>query len=358
MGHDWLASGMRLLQATAGSKSIDKVPFFPIASEQSICRVMGITVRELVSSPKIYAHCVQKTYEFFHSDVISVPTIYAGPGEALAFAEANNRLDTIKWFDYKPLMIEQGEICKNEEDIENLQIPDHFKNDLWKTSFSAAKIIREKTNFPPTMSLGIWSVVQELRGIEAYKDIRRNPDLLLKLCEKVYDSQMDVYNNWVEHVDAPAVVFITGYSFNKHMMSFNDAMKFEGKFIKRMQKKIKVPFILHNCGTAPYFEEVCREIDFAGVNGSHPLDIAYWIDFKKKFPKVTIIGANIDVSREMYTGTPLDVENKVKENIMNLAKDGRYICSPICSLPWGVPLENILAIPKAIDKYGIYPIKD
>ena len=59
----------------------------------------------------------------------------------------------------------------------------------------------------------------------------------------------------------------------------------------------------------------------------------------------------------MLTGTPSDVEEKVKENIINLAPGGRYVCCPVCSLPWGVPIPNILAIPRAIDKYGHYPIK-
>jgi hypothetical protein len=39
---------------------------------------------------------------------------------------------------------------------------------------------------------------------------------------------------------------------------------------------------------------------------------------------VTIIGANIDVSRELLNGTSQDVEDKVKENIINLATGGRY----------------------------------
>jgi len=356
MGHDWVASVNRIFRTIGGSKRIDKVPFLPFAGEQMICRVTGKTVKELYNSPNVYANAIIQTFEFLHSDSINIPSAYAGPSEALAFAEANNKLDMIKWFDYKPLMVKQGALCQTEEDIDNLEIPDHGKNELWRNSMLAAKLIHEKTQFPQVISLSIWSVVQELRGIEAYKDMRRDPELLLKLCEKIYESQMDIYENWLEIVGMPPNVFIAGYSFNKHMMSFKDAMKYEGQFIKKMQKKINVPFMLHNCGTAPYIEEVLNEIDFIAINGSHPLDIEFWIEFKKKFPKVTIIGANIDVSRELLTGSPSDVEEKVIENIKNLASGGRYICSPVCSLPWGVSIPNILTIPKTIEKYGHYPI--
>lgn len=358
MPHDWAKSAERLLKTVAGRvKRVDKVPYIAIIDEQMISRIMGLTTRQILSSPETYANCLIKTAEFLKVDLIYITAAYAGPSEAYAFAQANSKMDSIQFYDYKPLAIIPGEVCKNEEDIDKLEIPDHSKIDLWDLTYSTANIIRKKTDFPQIFGLGIWSVVQELRGIDAFKDIRRNPELLLKLCEKIYKSQLDAYKNWTEKVGPSLFINYTGYAFNRHMMSFEDAMKYEGQFVKRFMREIKSPFILHNCGTQPYFKEVCNEIDFTGVNGSHPLDIEYWIDFKKRFPHITIVGANIDVSREMFTGTPLDVANKVKENILNLAPGGRYICCPVCCLPWGVPLPNILAIPKAIEKYGQYPIK-
>lgn len=357
MPHDWVKSADRVLKTLSGrTRKLDRVPFFPIIDEQFITRVMGITVKELVSSPETYANAIIKTAEFLKSDGIDVPSAYAGPSEAHAFASANNRMDTIIWYDYKPLAIKQGALCKIEEDIDKLKLPDHSKDDIWKVTYGAAKKIQEKTGFVQNMGLGIWSVVQELRGIEAFKDIRRNPDLLKKLCDKIYESQLDAYKHWLELVGHSPFIFYTGYAFNKHMMSFKDAMKYEGEYIKKFQEKIKVPFILHNCGTKPYFEEICKEIKFTAVNGSHPLDIQYWINFQEKFPNVTIWGANIDVSREMLTGSPEDVEDKVKENIFSLASNGRYMVGPICCLPWGVPMHNVLAIPRAIKSYGKFPI--
>ncbi|MHA1913695.1 MAG: uroporphyrinogen decarboxylase family protein [Promethearchaeota archaeon] len=356
MPHDWEASRRRTGATLAGSSKIDRVPYFPLACEEMICRLSGKTLRELTSSPKAYANAAIMTYEYLKADTLSIPTAYAGPAEALAFAEANNKEDVTKWFDYKVFMVEQGAVCKTIEDVEKLEIPDHRKVQLWDTCLSAAKIVGEKTKLHPSCALGIWSVVQELRGVEAYKDMRRNPDLLLKLCEKVYESQMDVYNFYNEKIGFSPSIFFTGYAFNKHMMSFEDAMKYEGDFIKRIQKETKARIILHNCGTTPYFDEVCSEIDLIAINGSHPLDIEYWVKFKEKHPNVTIVGANIDVSRELFNGSPLDVENKVKENIMHLASGGRYAVGPICCLPWGVSMKNIMTIPKAIKKWGTYPL--
>ena len=358
MVHDWNASIKRIQSVLSGSKRIDRVPYFGLVLEQMITRICGISVRNLFSSPKTYAHSTMMANEYVNTDIITLPTVYAGPGEAIAFAEANDRTNAIKWFDNKTVMVEQGVICKTEEECEKLKIPDHSKVKLWDTTYEAAKIIYQKTNFPQNVGLGIWSVVQQLRGIQAYRDMRENPEVLSTLCEKIYESQMDSYHNWIKKVGPSPFVFYTGYAFNRSMMSFEDAMKYEGQFIKRFQKETGVPFILHNCGFAPYFEEICEKIDFIAVNGSHPLDLNFWKNFKKKFPKVTIIGATIDVNREILTGTPEEVEEKVKENILALAPGGRYCVGPICELPGNAPLPNIMAISSAIEKYGVYPIKE
>jgi len=356
MPHDWKASSKRFTNTLMGIKT-DRVPFFALVLEQMITRVAGINVRTLYSSPKTYANASIMAHEFFNVDAIALPTCVPSPIEGLAFAEANNKPDVVKWFDYAPIFIKQGEICKTEEDIENLEIPDHNKIKLWKTTFEASKIIIDKLKFPQATGAGIWSVVQQLRGQQAYRDIKENPELLSLLCEKVYHSNLDIYQCWTENVGQVPILFYLGYAFNKTIMSFQDAMKYEGQYIKRLQKELKIPIILHNCGMKPYFKEVCAEIDFLAINGSNPPDINYWIEFKEQFPKVTIMGANIDVNREILTGTPADVEEKVKENILNLAHGGRYMVSPICELPFNVPLPNVLAIPNAIEKYGHYPIQ-
>jgi uroporphyrinogen-III decarboxylase len=356
--HNWKASLDRVLKILTGSKRVDRVPYFALIDEQMLTRINGVNVRTLYSSPEIYAKSALIATEFLNSDILALPTVYTGPVEAAAFAEVNNKGNCIKWFDYQPIFIDQGVICKTEEDIERLKIPDHSKNKLWNTTFEASKILYAETQFPQNIGLGIWSVVQQLRGVQAYRDMRHNPEILLTLCEKIYESEMDVVQNWFDKVGISPFIFYAGYAFNRTMMSFQDAMKYEGQFIKRMQKEIGIPFILHNCGMKPYFEEACREINFAAVNGSHPLDINFWINFKKQFPKVTIMGANIDVSQEMLTGTPADVEAKVKENIINLAPKGRYIVSPVCCLPFNLPLPNVMAVSSAIEKYGTYPIQE
>jgi hypothetical protein len=58
----------------------------------------------------------------------------------------------------------------------------------------------------------------------------------------------------------------------------------------------------------------------------------------------------------METGTEQDVENRVKEFIRKVGADGRLVITPTCCMPWRVPLNNIKAVTKAVEKWGAYPI--
>ena len=64
-------------------------------------------------------------------------------------------------------------------------------------------IVQETTGlgggFSPSLT---WSSIQMLRGSRAYMDVIENPELLLALCEKIYDSQLDYYDPyWVELIE-------------------------------------------------------------------------------------------------------------------------------------------------------------
>ena len=266
------------------------------------------------------------------------------------------------WKDYTTPFIREGLLCKTEEDIENLEIPDHGKIEPWPTIFKAISIVHEKTGmglsqFAPSLT---WSSVQMLRGSQAYLDTKLNPDLLMALCEKIYTSQWDYYENYCKMVGQPSFAFQCSYAFNQHMLSFDDAWKFEGQFIARFAKESKLPLIIHNCGFKPYHIELIEKLQeegaiVMGINASHPLDIDWWVDFRKKFPDLLIMGG-LHVNGEMENGTEEDVENRVKEVIKKLGPAGRFIVTPTCCMPWRIPMSNIKAVFDAVKKYGKYPI--
>lgn len=362
MKHDWKASQDRVNAVFAG-QTPDRVPVFILCGESTAARISGLTIKEMLSSPKKLAEASLTAYEVLGTDNLdtALPP-YAGPVEAYAFAKVNGKADKFAWFDYHTPHMPEGTICRTEEDIENLEIPDHSKVWPWPVIFEATAILRDKTGMSPMFAPSLtWSNVQLLRGSQAYLDMRQNPDLLLKLCEKIYQAHIDFYEAYCKIVGTPTAMFNCQYAFNRHMLRFEDAWKYEGQFVVRFFKETGLPLMVHNCGFEPYWGEMIDRFKEEGVpviavNGSHPLDIEKWVQFNEKYPDVVMVGATIYVNDLIQRGTPEQVEEQVKNVIAKLGHSKRLIVCPLCTPDWRMPLSNLLAIREAVEKYGKYPI--
>jgi len=363
MKHDWLASTERILTTALGGTP-DRVPLTFLATEDIAARISGLTVREMLISPEQLANVSIQVNEVLGNDLCSlVITPYCGPYEGLAFAKANGKADRFEWKDYTTPFVHEGAVCQTAEDIENLVIPDHTREEPWPTILRAMDIVAEKTGTPrSTFSPSLtWSNLQMLRGTQAFMDVIENPELLLALCEKVYASQWDYYEAFCAVNGKPAVIFNCQYAFNRTMLSFDDAWKFEGQFVNRFCKEAGLPLAIHNCGFDPYWDEVINKhqeegVDVLMVNGSHPLDLDYWVGFRERHPHIVISGASVFVNGELENGSVNDVAMRVKENIRKLGPQGRFMITPVCCMPWRVSLANIFALRDAVFEFGQYPI--
>jgi uroporphyrinogen-III decarboxylase len=360
--HDWKASIERITAVFAGEVP-DRVPYDITIDQAPGTRIAGLTVKELLSSPKVMAERSIEACELLGVDLphtIVLP--YAGPMEAFAIAKVNGKAKEFIWQDYDSGYMNEGKVIEKEEDIENLELPDHMKVEPWPTVLKACAIMKEKIGMAPGFSTSLtWSHIQLLRGSRAYLDIRENPDLLLKLCEKLYQSQMDLFHAYTKIIGPITAIRNCQYAFNRQMLSFDDAWKFEGQFVVRFCKETNLPLFVHNCGFEPYWHEMIDKFLEEGikiklVNGSHPLDLDWWVRFRQKYPEIVIAGASIYVNAELTYGTPEDVMKRVKDNIDKLAPLKRLIIHPQCCPGWRVPLANLFAVGEAVRKYGVYPI--
>lgn len=108
---------------------------------------------------------------------------------------------------------------------------------------------------------------------------------------------------------------------------------------------------LHICGNAT------RIIEPMVNTGSIFLQVDYQIkhDVCKQAArgKTTLIGT-VDPSDVMTFGTPERVVEMARHDIEHLGKDGGFILSPGCALPYTAPEENVLALVEAARVYGQY----
>ena len=58
----------------------------------------------------------------------------------------------------------------------------------------------------------------------------------------------------------------------------------------------------------------------------------------------------------LIRGNPSDIETLVIKNLKNIASRGFYACGSSNTITGSMPLENVKAMVKTVQKYGRYPI--
>lgn len=118
-------------------------------------------------------------------------------------------------------------------------------------------------------------------------------------------------------------------------------------------KEIKKPWIQHSDGNLfPILDGLIT----LGMNGIHPVQPAA-MDInrlKREYgDKLCIIG-NIDLDYTLPNGTEEEVEAEVRDRIEKIGKGGGYMISSANSITDYCKTENVLAMARAIRKYGPY----
>ena len=120
-------------------------------------------------------------------------------------------------------------------------------------------------------------------------------------------------------------------------------------------RKYNKPFMYHSDGN---LRGVLDELIECGYNSIHPIEPLGMdiVELKKVYGGRVCLCGNIALEDELTRGTPEDVESAVKRRIHELAPGGGYCCGSSNTVTDYVPNDNFLAMIKAIQKYGHYPI--
>ncbi|KLU59511.1 methylcobalamin:coenzyme M methyltransferase [Peptococcaceae bacterium CEB3] len=126
--------------------------------------------------------------------------------------------------------------------------------------------------------------------------------------------------------------------------------------MKIVAERIKKPWIFHSDGNLfPIMEDLLS----LGMTAIHPIqpsamDIG---KMKKEYGgRVAILG-NIDLDYTLPLGSEEEVEAEVRDRIKTAGPGGGYLIASANSLTDYCKVENVLAMSKAIKKYGKYPLE-
>ncbi|TKJ44797.1 hypothetical protein CEE35_06520 [Candidatus Aerophobetes bacterium Ae_b3b] len=188
-------------------------------------------------------------------------------------------------------------------------------------------------------------------GIEGFSYVLQdNPALI----EKV----LDIYTDWsaelVKHLSKLGFAFLWAFddiAYNSGPM-FSPSV-FREIFLPQMKKVangIRIPWVYHSDGNlTPLLDDLLT----LEMNGLHPIqpDVMDIVELKKDYGNKICLLGNIDVGL-LAKGIPEEVEKEVKEKIETLAADGGYILTSGNSIPSYCKPENVIAVIRAVHKYG------
>ena len=246
-----------------------------------------------------------------------------------------------------------GGSIKTEDDLALIDLPDPHKDEFYAEAESFASNKGDYAAF--FLTRGGLAPAMLSMGIDHF-------------CISLYDNRklieqlLDIYFGWMEVVaericqlDFDAFCMADDFAFNTGMM-FSPAT-FKELIVphyRRIAEKISIPWIFHSDGNIQKGIEMLIDVGVAGV---HPvekgaMDIR---SVKKTYAGKLCILGNVDLVL-LGSGTPKEVEKEVLGLIRDVAPGGGYIITSGNSLADYLKPDCVLAISKAIDKYGNYPI--
>jgi uroporphyrinogen decarboxylase len=244
-------------------------------------------------------------------------------------------------------------LIRTEADLDRLQLPDPTDDALYagaaafleqKGEYSAWFVTRIGI-FPTMLSLGTENFCLALydnrRFVEAVLD--RYVDWIVVVAERVCRMGFDVF------ASTDDMAFNTDPFFSPAV--FRDLVL---PRYRRVAQQITLPWFIHSDGNIlPFVDDLLS----VGVIGLHPnekgaVDIR---EVKRTYRNRACVLGNVDLNL-LGMGSPDAVDREVHDLIRDVGPGGGYIVTSGNSLAGYLLPENVLALSRAVQKYGRYPI--
>jgi hypothetical protein len=244
-------------------------------------------------------------------------------------------------------------LIQAEADLQRLELPDPHDDALYA---GAEAFLRRKGDYSAwfVTRIGIFPTMLSL-GTENF-------------CLALYDNRafveavLDRYVDWIVVVAERACQMGFDVFASTDDMAFNTAPFFSPTVFRdlvlpryrRVAEKITLPWIIHSDGNIlPFVDDLIS----VGVIGLHPnekgaVDIR---EVKRLYGHRVCVLGNVDLNL-LGMGGPEAVEEEVCHLIRDVGPGGGYIVTSGNSLAGYLIPANVMALSRAVQKYGRYPI--
>jgi uroporphyrinogen decarboxylase len=246
-------------------------------------------------------------------------------------------------------------LIKTEADLEKVRLPDPDDDRVF---FSAAKDFiarhREKEKaLAVSCRSGIAIAFQSIGFQDFCLMLYDQPDFVIHV--------LDLFNNWcvqamdrIAELDFDFMIWPEDIAWKN--APFFPIQVFREMLLPRMKKcaeRVKIPWIYHSDGNLMPILEDLLSLGMSGLANIEPaaMDINF---LKKEYGHRICLMGNIDIHYTLTQGTPEETEVEVERRIREVGENGGYILASENGLTSYCKAENVLAMSRALLKYGIY----
>jgi len=242
-------------------------------------------------------------------------------------------------------------MIESEEDLALIELPDPHDDALYA---DAAEFSRNKGEFAACLvtRVGIFPTMLGL-GLERF-------------CIALYENRelvervLDMYCDWSEVVAERVCQLGFDVYVSTDDMAFKSAPYFSPKVFRdlvlpryqRVAAKVSLPWVIHTDGNIlPFLDDILT----LGIAGLHPIEKGAMDIRTVKAAygdRICLLG-NVDLNL-LGMGTPEDVDREVRELIRDVGPGGGYIVTSGNSLAGYLNPDNVLALSRAVLRYGSY----
>jgi uroporphyrinogen decarboxylase len=217
-----------------------------------------------------------------------------------------------------------------------------------------------------SLSQGFLQFAAQLEGYESFfMNLVLDPRRVERLLDKLLELKLAFYSFALERLKGRVdIISETDDLGHQHSQWLSPEMfrKFAKprytQLFRSLKKKFEVKILFHSCGSVyPFIPDLIE----MGADILNPLQLSAagmgdTRKMKREFSdSLVFLGGGIDVQQTLPRASPEEVEEEVKRRIEDLAPGGGFVFAATQAIQSDTPPENLTAMWKALQRYGIYP---
>ena len=220
--------------------------------------------------------------------------------------------------------------------------------------------------FGGSLSQGFLQFAAQLEGYESFfMNLVLDPRRVEWLLDKLLELKLAFYSFALERLKGLVdIISETDDLGHQHSQWLSPSMfrkyakpRYTQLFLS-LKKKFGVKTLFHSCGSVyPFIPDIIE----MGADILNPLQLSAagmgdTRKMKKEFGDALVFwGGGVDVQQTLPRASPREVEEEVRRRIEDFAPGGGFVFAATQAIQSDTPPENLAAMWKALQRYGIYP---